>query len=130
MIPEGFALHTRSSAVTRPWEPIYARTTPDAFILGLRLAEAHCNSRGLMHGGVIAALADNAMGLSVAQRNNPPLTPVTVNLGIDYLGMARQGQWIDFTTVFVKIGGNLAFASALVHADGSPVARANATFRI
>jgi acyl-coenzyme A thioesterase PaaI-like protein len=28
------------------------------------LRAVHCNSRGFVHGGVIAALADNAMGLS------------------------------------------------------------------
>jgi hypothetical protein len=32
-------------------EPIYAKTTPDAVIIALRIAEAHTNSRGLAHGG-------------------------------------------------------------------------------
>ena len=127
-IPEGFAPHTRSSPVTAPWEPLYARITPEAFILGLRVAEAHCNSRGLLHGGVIAALADNAMGLSAAMRYDPPAGLVTVNLGIDYLGLAQIGQWLDVTTVFIKTGKALAFASCLVNADGKPIARANASF--
>lgn len=127
-IPEGFAKHGRSSPVTAPWEPIYARITPEAFILGLRVAEAHCNSRGLLHGGVIAALADNAMGLSVALRYDPPVAPITVSLGIDYLGMAKIGQWLDVTTVFIKTGKALAFASCFVNADGVAVARGNASF--
>ena len=45
MIPEGFEPHDRSSPVTRPWEPIHRRITPDAYILAIRAAEAHCNSR-------------------------------------------------------------------------------------
>ena len=130
MIPEGFEPHDRSSPVTRPWEPIHRRITPDAYILAIRAAEAHCNSRGLVHGGVIAALADNAMGLSVATRADPPSAPVTVNLSLDYMGMAKAGQWLDFTTIFVKAGGSLAFASCLVSADGQPVARGSATFRL
>ncbi len=129
-IPDGFTLHDRSSPVTRPWEPLYRRITPDAYILALRVGEAHCNSRGLVHGGVIAALADNAMGLSVAMRTDPPSSPVTVNLALDYLGMAKVGQWLDFTTVFVKVGGTLAFAACLINADGTPCARGNATFRV
>jgi acyl-coenzyme A thioesterase PaaI-like protein len=127
-VPTGFAKHGRSSPVTAPWEPIYAYNTPEAFILGLWIAEAHCNSRGLLHGGVIAALADNAMGLSVAMRYDPPVAPITVSLGIDYLGMARIGQWLDVTTVFVKTGKALAFASCFVNAAGLPVARGNASF--
>ena len=130
MIPDGFTLHDRSSPVTRPWEPLYRRITPEAYILALRVADPHCNARGLVHGGVIATLADNAMGLSVAMRSDPPSAPITVNLGLDYLGMAKAGQWLDFTTVFVKLGNSLAFASCLVQADGEPVARGNATFKL
>jgi uncharacterized protein (TIGR00369 family) len=128
-IPDGFGRHTRKSPATAGWEPIHARHTPDALILAVRIAEAHCNARGLVHGGVIATLADNAMGLSTAARYDPPSGLVTVNLAVDYLGMARLGQWLDFTTVFIKTGATLAFAACLVNADGTPVARANATFR-
>ena len=62
-IPEGFEPHFRQEPAHRPWEPIYSKTTDKAVILGLRLAKPHTNGRGLIHGGLIAALADNAMGL-------------------------------------------------------------------
>jgi acyl-coenzyme A thioesterase PaaI-like protein len=67
-IPEGFERHFRQSPLTDPWEPIYSKRTADAVIIGLRLATPHTNSRGLIHGGLITALADNAMGLSCAAR--------------------------------------------------------------
>ena len=67
MPPEGFAPHFRSSPLTDPWEPILSRIDPgEAVRLGLELRPAHCNGRGFVHGGLIAALADNAMGLSCA----------------------------------------------------------------
>ena len=66
-VPAGFEPHVRKSPFTDPWEPLYARTTDRAVIIGLRLALPHCNSRGLIHGGLIAALADNAMGYTCAQ---------------------------------------------------------------
>src|SRR5215218_755155 len=65
-IPEGFERHTRRSPLTDPWEPLYSKRTDKAVILGLRLAKPHTNGRGLIHGGLIAALADNAMGYSCA----------------------------------------------------------------
>lgn len=129
-IPDGFAEHPRKSPVTAPWEPIHARVTADAYILGLRIAAAHCNSRGLLHGGVIAALADNAMGLSVAQLDTAARSPVTVSLHLDYLGQAALGAWLDVTTNFVRVGGTLAFADAHIHADSVVVAKASATFRL
>ncbi|MEI6485275.1 MAG: PaaI family thioesterase [Sphingomonadales bacterium] len=129
-VPEGFSLHTRSSPVTDAWAPIYASITPAAFILGLRIAAAHCNSRGLLHGGVIAALADNAMGLSLATRCDPPASPVTTSLSVDYFGKAAIGAWLTFETDHVSQQGQNGFTHALVKADGVAVARASAVFRL
>ncbi|MFZ4382804.1 MAG: PaaI family thioesterase [Sandarakinorhabdus sp.] len=129
-VPEGFSLHTRSSPVTDAWSPIFARITPTAFILGLRVATPHSNSRGLLHGGVIAALADNAMGLSVALHTNPPASPVTTSLSVDYFGKAAIGAWLSFETDHVSIHGQTAVTHAMVLADGVAVARASAGFRL
>ncbi|MDB5474799.1 MAG: putative phenylacetic acid degradation-related protein [Phenylobacterium sp.] len=129
-LPAGFAPHDRKSPLTEPWEPLYARKTADRVILGLRAAEAHTNSRGFVHGGLISALADNAMGLSCARALGQLSGLVTVNLTLDFLGIARTGQWLEFDTVFVKPGKTLCFAQAFVTADGEPCARANAVFRV
>ena len=129
-VPDGFHRHFRTSGLTDPWEPLYSRTTDDAVILGLIAAEPHANSRGFVHGGLIAALADNAMGLSCGRRLENALGLVTVGMSIDYLASAKLGQWLEFTTNFVKAGKTLAFAQMLVTADGAPVARANATFSV
>ena len=72
-VPEGFASHDRKSPVTDPWEPLFARQRDGVVELGLVLRPAHCNSRGFVHGGVIAALADNATGLSAARRRAPSI---------------------------------------------------------
>lgn len=129
-VPEGFSPHTRTSGLTKPWEPLYAKVTDQAFILALRAGEAHANGRGFVHGGLIASLADNAMGLSCGLQMPNLAGLVTVSLSVDYLASARLGQWIEFTTNFVKPGKTLAVAQMLVTADGTPVARANATFSV
>lgn len=129
-IPAGFERHYRQSPVTDPWEPLYSRKTEDAVILGLRAQAAHTNSRGFVHGGLISALADNAMGLSCSHRLGGEASLVTVNLTLDFLGSAQIGQWLEFTTAFVKNGGSLSFAQAFVTADGQPCARANGVFKV
>ncbi|UTP41603.1 PaaI family thioesterase [Phenylobacterium sp. LH3H17] len=129
-VPPGFARHFRQSPLTDPWEPLYSRKTEDAVILGLVAEAAHTNSRGFVHGGLISALADNAMGLSCARCLGDGASLVTVNLTLDFLGTARTGQWLEFATIFVKAGGTLSFAQAFVTADGEPCARANAVFRV
>lgn len=129
-LPEGFSPHFRKSPVTEPWEPLYSRTTDNAVILGLRADRPHLNGRGMVHGGLISALADNAMGLSCGRFLDEGSSVVTVNLTLDFVGSARAGQWLEFDTNFVRAGSTLCFAQALVTADGEPCARANAVFRV
>ena len=128
--PEGFAPHFRKSPVTDAWEPLFSRRVDGSVQIGLRLAAKHCNSRGFLHGGVIAALADNAMGLSCAGELAAAGGLVTVSLSLDYVGAARLGQWLQIEPRVIKTGKSMAFADALVTADGSTIARASATFRV
>ena len=128
--PAGFVRHDRKSPLTDPWEPLWRRVSGDTVILGLRAGPAHTNSRGFVHGGLISALADNAMGLSCARKLGDGTSLATVNLTVDFLGSAFTGQWLEFDTVFVKPGGTLCFTQAFVTADGQPCARANAVFRV
>ncbi|MDO8912872.1 MAG: PaaI family thioesterase [Phenylobacterium sp.] len=128
--PTGFEPHYRKSPLTAPWEPLYSRKTDGAVVLGLEVTEAHTNSRGFVHGGLISALADNAMGLSCGHRLGDGARLVTVNLTLDFLASAQVGQWLEFDTIFVKPGGSLCFAQAFVTADGEPCARANGVFKV
>jgi acyl-coenzyme A thioesterase PaaI-like protein len=48
---------------------LYSKRTDKAVIVGLRLAKPHTNAYGLIHGGLIATLADNAMGYIAAGIN-------------------------------------------------------------
>ena len=128
-LPEGFERHSRQSPLTDPWEPIFSKRTADAVVIGLRLAKPHTNARGLIHGGLIASLSDNAMGLSCGVRMDGARL-LTVSLAIDFVGSAQIGQWLAIETDVIKTGSTLCFAQCLVTADGVPIARANGTFRV
>jgi uncharacterized protein (TIGR00369 family) len=128
-IPEGFERQSRRSPLTDPWEPIYSRLTPDAIILGLRLATPHTNHRGFAHGGLIAALTDKAMGHSCGRKMGSIDSLVTVSMSIDFVGSAQIGQWLTVETDVIKTGSTICFAQCFVRADDVVIARANATFR-
>jgi uncharacterized protein (TIGR00369 family) len=133
-IPPGYAPHFRKSPVTDPWEPIFSKTEAGTVAIALRVREAHCNGRGFLHGGVISALADNAMGLSVAESfRQKEVTGtrggLTVGLALDFLASAQIGQWVEFVPRVLKTGSSLSFVDCVVLADGQPIARGNATFR-
>jgi uncharacterized protein (TIGR00369 family) len=129
-IPPGFERHTRQSPLTDPWEPLYSKRTERAMIIGLRLAKPHTNARGLIHGGLIAALADNAMGHSCAYLVGETSSLVTIGLAVDFVGTAKVGQWLAVEPEVIKIGSTICFAQSLIKADDVVIARANATFRV
>jgi uncharacterized protein (TIGR00369 family) len=129
-IPEGFERHFRQSPLTDPWEPLYSKRTDKAVILGLRLAKPHTNGRGLIHGGLIAALADNAMGYSCAHQRGWTSSLVTIGLAVDFVGTAEVGQWLTIESDVIKTGSTICFAQSLIKADDVVIARADATFRV
>jgi uncharacterized protein (TIGR00369 family) len=129
-IPEGFEPHFRKSPFTDPWEPLYSKRGEKSVSMGLRLARAHTNARGLIHGGLIASLADNAMGYSCAQATGWTTSFVTVSLSVDYVGSAGIGQWLAVDCELIRTGSTLCFAQCLLSADDAVIARASGTFRV
>lgn len=133
-IPEGFSPHFRRSKFTDPWEPLFSKVEDRQVRIGVVLDEAHCNSRGLVHGAFLAALADNAMGLSIGHiltsKGFKPQGLVTSGLSIDYLGKARIGSWIQTEIDVIKTGKTLNVANCLIVDDNGAIARANATFHV
>jgi uncharacterized protein (TIGR00369 family) len=129
-VPEGFEPHFRRSPLTDPWEPLYSKRTDGAVIIGLRLAKPHTNGRGLIHGGLIAALADSAMGHSCARQMGGAASLVTIGLAVDFIGSAEVGQWLAVESDVIRTGTTICFAQSLVKADDAVIARANATFRV
>jgi uncharacterized protein (TIGR00369 family) len=98
------------------------------------LRDAHCNSRGFAHGGLISAIADNAMGLSaiLAARDDglEAQGAVTVSLSVDFVESARPGELLEFVPVVVRAGRTLAFVECRATVGERTVARASATFRM
>jgi uncharacterized protein (TIGR00369 family) len=130
-MPTDFQPHFRKSPVTDPWEPLYSRRRDNGVDLLFEVRESHCNSRGFLHGGVLAALCDNVMGLSLgAALDNPKTNIVTVNLALDYVGSAKIGDQVLIEPRVIRAGGSIGFVDALVKTGDKLIVRANATFSV
>ena len=135
MIPAGYQPHTRKSPLTAPWEPLFAREALDVIQIALEIREAHCNGRGFAHGGLISALADNAMGLSAVTRARKVpgaenASAVTVSLTLDFIDTAKIGDCVEFLPSILKVGRTLAFAECRVVCGERLIARGSASFRM
>lgn len=90
----------------------------------------HVNLQGLVHGGMLATLADTAMGLAVRTVLEPGRRHVTVQLGVEFLSPGRPGRIVAHGRS-VKIGRQLGFAEAdIVDARGRTLARARSTLSV
>src|SRR5260370_5945998 len=101
-IPQGFERQSRRSPLTDPWEPIYSRQTPDAIILGLRLETPHTNARGFVHGGLIAALTDKAIGHSCGHKMRRAYSLVTGSMSIAFITSAHIARRFPLETDVLK----------------------------
>ena len=91
--PPGFRELTETvgfAAANGPW---FERIEGGRAIRGFRPGPQHANALGIVHGGMLAAFLDSAMGTAVfhaLQRR-----AVTLKLTIDYLGPGRVGDWLQ-----------------------------------
>ena len=130
MIPSGFASLQGRSPTIDLIGPVYARGKGRELVLGLRCERKHCNTRGTVHGGILATLADIALGYSLSSSTEPPTDAVTASLQLDYVGAANEGDWLQTRVDFQKLGKRLAFANCYIERDGEIVVRASAVFAV
>lgn len=127
-IPVGFKPLFRTSPVLELIGPLYFRGEGGDLALGLRAAAKHCNSRGTVHGGILATLADVALGYTMAFASDPPANLITANLSLDYAGSARAGDWLEAQVDIQKQGSRLSFANCYILAGEQRIVRASAVF--
>ena len=129
-IPEGFKPLFRSSPVIDLLGPFWCKGEGLDLVIGLRAEKKHCNMRGTVHGGVLATLADIALGYAMAFATSPPTGLVTANLTLDYAGAAREGDWLEARVDIQKQGSRLAFGNCYITRGEERIVRASAVFLV
>lgn len=128
-IPEGWTGIPRLSPFNALVGPLYERRTGENLSIGLRIETKHTNSRGICHGGVLATLADLALGYAMqAHMKEKQGGFVTAHLSLDYAGSAKAGDWIESEVEIQRVGSRLAFANCYLVAAGHRIVRASAIF--
>lgn len=126
--PPGFAPHDRTSPFFDLIGPLWSRQTDSGLELALAIDERHVNARGLAHGGVLAALADVALGYATSGSQYPPVRLTTASLTIDFAGSVKNGETIIATVDVQHVGRRLAFANCYLRCGERRVVRASAVF--
>ncbi len=133
-IPQGYELVQRTQGPTFAGlvGPFYAKREGRELSLGLRIEQRHLNSRGTCHGGLLATLADIALGYAcvAASDDGPGKNFVTIDLSIEYMASTRAGDWLYSEVKVLNTDSRTAAAVGHLLVEGSPVARISANFRM
>lgn len=92
---------------------------------------------GVIHGGVITSLLDNASGLSIACHMGERKIIATLDLRIDYMRPATPGEAVYARAECYKVTNNIAFVRGTAyhvkdgaHLINDPIATCVATFML
>jgi uncharacterized protein (TIGR00369 family) len=106
------------------------RVEPGEVDVAMEVGPDHLNLRGLLHGGMIATLADTASGLAIRSALAAGRTHATVQLDVQFLRAGGPGT-IEARGRAVRVGRSIAFAEAdVVDGSGATIARATATHAV
>ncbi|MFI4998973.1 MAG: PaaI family thioesterase [Reyranellales bacterium] len=92
-IPPSFRELTEAigfAAANGPW---FEKIDNGRVVRGFLPGPQHANSLGILHGGMLAAFLDAAMGTAVFHTLQRRC--VTLRLSLDYLGPGRVGDWLQ-----------------------------------
>jgi uncharacterized protein (TIGR00369 family) len=96
--------------------------------LSMELDDHHFNPQGIVHGGVIAAIADTSIGLALRSMLRPGYTHRTAQLGVHFLSKG-EGTRIIGRGRSLHLGERMGYGEAEVSdPEGRLLARATATF--
>ncbi len=128
--PAGFEPLFRTSPFTDLIGPLYSSGKGQDLAIGIHVESKHCNARGTVHGGILATLADIALGYTMAFSTDPPAGLVTSNLTLDFAGSANLGDWLQTSVDIQKQGKRLSFANCYISNGDQRIVRASAVFLV
>jgi len=127
-VPEGFVPLERGGPYFQMLGPVYARPAEGRhLVIGLRLEDKHMNAQGIAHGGMLATLADSALGIAINIASEGR-RHATINLSTDFMLPGRIGDWLEAHVEIDRRGLRLSFATCHLKVGERSIVRANGIF--
>ncbi|KKO52675.1 PaaI family thioesterase [Paenibacillus sp. DMB20] len=89
----------------------------------------HLNMMGIVHGGVLSSLMDNAMGIAVMLKR-PGESTVTSNLNVHFVMPAKEGKLTVRAHIVHETRRSVTTESRITDGNGELVAISTGSFRV
>lgn len=127
-IPEGWAARATKAFGTLIG-PFYSDPANDAAGAGFLADARHGNKRGVVHGGMLCAAFDTALGNAAwdAAGQKPC---ATVQLNVHFVGAVKLGEFARVDAEVVKATRTMVFLRGVMRVDDRTVATADGVWKI
>lgn len=126
--PEGFVRATGRGPFTTVNGPIFHKLGGACVQHGFYAEQRHTNGLGLVHGGMLTAFLDSLLASAVLRDAQRPA--VTIHLSVDFLHMARAGEWVIGEARMTRAAAQVAFAEGRAFVGDRDVVRASGVFKL
>lgn len=93
--------------------PFYYKRDGDRFRYAFRVEDQHCNTHGIVHGGVLMTFADYALCME-ATSHYADESCITVSFSCEFVSAARLGSLVECTANVTRKTGSLTFVTGEV----------------
>ncbi|MBA2546895.1 MAG: PaaI family thioesterase [Burkholderiaceae bacterium] len=109
--------------------PLWARREADAWAYGLLADARHGNRAGLVHGGMLMTLIDQAAS-AVAWEAVDRKRCVTIQLDTHFIAASRPGQFIEARSRVARRTAELVFVQTSLSVQGAEIAVASGIMKV
>jgi uncharacterized protein (TIGR00369 family) len=109
--------------------PIWARREEAGWAYGFVAGPQHLNAKGIVHGGMLLTLMDNALGLVVweASGRSPA---VTMQLNMQFLAAARPGDFVVARGEVLRRGRSVIFVRGVLSVGERSIGAADGIWKL
>lgn len=109
--------------------PLWFRDDQPDFRMAFVAEARHSNRRGVVQGGMLATLADRAMG-QAGRLANGDRAQATIQLDLHYIDAVRLGEFVEARCSVVRRTRSVIFIEADILADERLVAKAKGIWKV
>ena len=128
-VPEGFKPYYARSPFMEKLGDLYYKEDGDGLIYGFFAEEAHTNSNGVVHGGMLFSFLDDILGHTVWRALDKQRC-ATISLNCDFVASAKPGDWIETRSKISRKGMAVVFMHGELLVKGERILSADGIWKI
>ena len=114
-VPDGYVPIIMVEAFTSRIGPLYSRQTGENIQIGFRVEKSHLNIEEVVHGGMLATVADQAIGINIAHGTGSEYDVLTMHLSVEATAkLTKQGGKIRFGNCELRVEDRLVLTGSAI----------------